>query len=320
MIGYILGLLAGAASPTQASVNSRVREDLRSPYTTSIVSFVSASVIMLFVVLALEHSLYIPLGTIARQPFWIWLGGTCGTAIVFLNIICLPRLGSAPNVMLICFGQTMTGLIIDQFGLFGSVQISMSLRRLIGSVLVIAGIALVNGLVKPPSDAGRSDNAGGTAKGAELLAYSLLAILCGFACAAQIAINGTLKDFAGSAFKATQISMAVGFISAVILTMTVMLIKGRYGIYDGGRDHGPVRFRYWMPAGGALAIVVVLSNAVAAPILGTGIVAILNLVGMMAMSLWIDATGFLGIDKQPVTVIKVVGMILMTAGSALISI
>jgi transporter family-2 protein len=75
-----------------------------------------------------------------------------------------------------------------------------------------------------------------------------------------------------------------------------------------------------MPAGGALAIVVVLSNAVAAPILGTGIVAILNLVGMMVMSLWIDATGFLGIDKQPVTVIKVVGMILMTAGSALISI
>lgn len=321
MIGYLLGLLAGAASPTQASVNSRVREDLRSPYITSIVSFVSASVIMLFIVMAAERNLSIPFAEIARRPFWIWLGGTCGTAIVFLNIICLPKLGSAPNVMLICFGQTMTGLIIDQLGLFGSAKIPMSIWRFIGAVLVIAGIALVNGLVgkEDGDNTDRSAENSTMAKGAELILYSLLAILCGFACAAQIAINGTLQEITESAFKATQISMAVGFISAVILTMIVMLIRGRYSIYDGGADHGPVRFKFWMPAGGALAIIVVCSNAVAAPVLGTGIVAILNLVGMMAMSLWIDASGFLGIEKKPVTAVKVIGMILMTAGSALIS-
>lgn len=315
MISYLLGLIAGAASPTQASVNSRVREDLRSPYLTSIVSFICATVIMAAVVLAAEGNLDIPYGRIAEQPFWIWLGGTCGTAIVFLNILCLPHLGSARNVMLICFGQTMTGLLIDQFGLFGSPLIRMTLMRTAGAVMVIAGIALVNGIAG--EDKAKRESKG--ASGAGTAVYILLAVLCGFSCAAQIAINGTLREYAGSAFKATFISMAVGLICILLLTIAVVLFKGRYAIYDGGKDHGPVRFRWWMPAGGALAIVIVAGNAIAAPVLGTGVVTILNLVGMMAAGLVIDATGFLGIEKKPVTAVKAGGMLLMIGGSVLIS-
>jgi uncharacterized membrane protein YdcZ (DUF606 family) len=40
---------------------------------------------------------------------------------------------------------------------------------------------------------------------------------------------------------------------------------------------------------------------------------------MMAAGLAIDATGFLGIEKKPVTLVKIAGMLLMTGGSALIS-
>ena len=314
MLSFLLGLLAGVASPTQASVNSRIREDLKSPYITSIYNFICAAVIMAVAMLVIEKSVYIPVGRIAGQPFWIWLGGTCGTFIVFLNIICLPKLGSARNVMLLCFGQTMTGLIIDNFGLFGSAQIPVDMKRLAGGALVLAGIALVN----IPSGQDSTGNTGG-AKGGTLLVYMLLSVLCGFSCAAQVAINGTLREYAGSAVRATFISMAVGLISIIILTLIVAVLKGRYGIYDGGADHGPLKFRAWMPIGGALAIVIVASNAVAAPVLGTGVVTILNLVGMMAAGLVIDATGFLGIEKKPVTLVKIAGMLLMTGGSALIS-
>lgn len=320
MFSYILGLLAGASSPVQASVNSRIREYLKSPYITSVVNFISSSLAMILLVLAVDRNLQIPFADIAQQPWWIWLGGTCGTAIVFLNIICLPKLGSAGNVMLICFGQTMTGLLIDHFGMFGAVQIDMSLARLLGALLVIAGIALVNGIFK--TSAGGSKSEAGEARRTsigEFLIYSALAMLCGFACAAQVAINGTLKGYAGSAFKATLLSMNVGFISAVILTVIVIAMKGKYGIYDGGADHGPVEFRWWMPIGGMLAINIVAGNAVIAPVLGTGLATILNLVGMMGISLAIDATGFLGIEKQPVTLVKVAGMIMMIAGAVIIT-
>ena len=40
---------------------------------------------------------------------------------------------------------------------------------------------------------------------------------------------------------------------------------------------------------------------------------------MMGMALYVDAIGFLGIDRKPVTVSKFAGMILMTAGTAVIS-
>jgi len=71
--------------------------------------------------------------------------------------------------------------------------------------------------------------------------------------------------------------------------------------------------------GGTLAVVVVGGNAIAANILGTGLVNILNLTGMMATSLVIDAIGFLGIPKKPVTVYKVIGMLMIIAGAAVIS-
>lgn len=320
LLAYLLGLLAGAASPTQASVNGRVREDVKSTYITSIISFTVATVLMAVIMLAAEHSLYIPLGEIAKAPLWIWLGGTCGTIIVTLNIICLPHLGSANNVMLICFGQIMTGLIVDHFGLFFSPQVRMSLVRFAGAVLVILGIALVNGVVKTGRD-GQGEQSGEAKQGskASLLLYILLAAFNGFACASQIAINGALKTYAGSALRATTVSMIVGLIFAVITALVLLLTKGRKAVYDNGDPEDATGFRPWMLFGGALAIVIVCGNAIAAPILGTGIVTILNLVGMMGAGLLIDAVGFLGIEKQPVTFIKVAGMILMIAGAALIT-
>lgn len=326
MLGFILALVAGAASPTQASVNARIREDLRSPYTTTLLNFIFSAVILALMVLAVERSLYLPLAAVAEQPFWIWLGGPCGTVIVLLNIICLHKLGSARNVMLICFGQIMTGLLVDNYGLFGSLQIPMSAKRLIGALLVIAGTALVNGIspggrgAESAEDGSKEQSAlsEGVQDGSVVL-YAMLAVICGFACTAQIAINGTLSIYADTALKATLINSIAGFLATAVVIVAIMLVKGRYGIYDGGKDHGQITFRPWMPAGGALAIVIVGGNAIAAPLLGTGIVTILNLVAMMAVSLMIDATGFLGIEKKPITMPKIAGMILLVAGAALIS-
>jgi transporter family-2 protein len=74
-----------------------------------------------------------------------------------------------------------------------------------------------------------------------------------------------------------------------------------------------------MIMGGLMAVIVVGGNAVIAPLTGTGIVTVMNLVGMMGSALVIDAIGFLGIEVKPVTVSKITGMLLMIAGTAIIS-
>lgn len=338
MIAFLLGLAAGIASPTQASINGRVREDVKSTYIAAIINFIVAITLMAMLLFATEHSLYIPFGTIAKQPWWIWIGGACGTVIVTFNVICLPYLGSARNVMLVCFGQIMTGLIVDNFGLFYSPQVRMSLVRLIGAVLVIAGIALVNGVVRTGgvaatdsliddissmSDNILKKNDEGTTlqerSGGSVILYAVLAILNGVACATQVATNGALKTYAGSGFRATMVSMIVGTACTLLLMLVIVITKGISGLYDSGEQSEATGFRPWMISGGALGIVIVGGNAIAAPVLGTGVVTILNLVGMMGAGLVIDATGFLGIEKKPVTVTRIAGMIFMIIGAALIS-
>ena len=164
MLAVLTGIVAGAASTAQASVNGRIREDYRSTYLTAILSFVVAIFILVIIVMCTEHDLHIPFGDIAEFPFWIWLGGSCGTAIITLNVVCLPHLGSAKNVMIICFGQTMAGLLIDHAGLLGSPTVRMSWIRFIGAVIVITGAALVNGISlhgdrkEPAQECGKGKN------------------------------------------------------------------------------------------------------------------------------------------------------------------
>ena len=147
---YLIGIIAGAASTAQASVNNKIRESFRSPYIVTVLSFIISIIVMALIILVTERDLYIPLKAIASQPFWIWLGGSCGTAIIILNIVCLPKLGSARNVMIICFGQTLTGLIIDHYGMFGSHVVPMTLIRVAGAAVVLIGVALVNGVRRKP--------------------------------------------------------------------------------------------------------------------------------------------------------------------------
>lgn len=321
MIAVLIGIFAGAVSTVHASVNNRIRELLGSPYTTAVLNFVAASAVLVILILITEHDLYIPVARIAQHPFWIWLGGPCGVAIVTLNVKCLPVLGSARNVMIICFGQVMTGLVIDHFGLFYSPQAKMTVMKTAGAVLVLIGTLMVNGIsMRGRGNAASADgDRSGDRSGGEML-YVILALICGFACSGQIAFNGALREVIGSASKATLVSMIGGFISAILVIIIVMILRGKKGIYDDpSAVRPPLRFRPFMTLGGALAVLVVGGNALIANTLGTGLVTILNLIGMMGAGLAIDAIGFLGIDKKPVTVVKVTGMLLMTGGTAIIS-
>lgn len=315
MIALVLGLVAGIASTVHASVNSQIRYETKSPYIPMVFNFVTASAIMAIALFITQKNLSIPFAEIAEKPIWIWFGGLCGTTIVILNILCLPKLGSAKNVMIICFGQVMAGLLIDHFGIFESPVVSFNFRRLIGAILVIAGIAMVNGINLNKKDNANNDRTISTAK--EPILYWILALICGIACAVQIAVNGTLKVVTGSAITSSLISMSVGLICTSILICFLLLKGGESAFFESEENRGPCKL--WMCINGIIGISIVGGNSYAAPIIGAGMVTVINLVGMMGAGLAIDATGFLGIEKQPVTRSKLIGMLLMIVGTAIIS-
>ena len=308
MLALVIGVIAGIASTVQASVNTEARRFFRSPFITAGLNFMVAWLCLAAFILFNEHALSVPVHEIAKNPPWIWLGGVCAIIIVTLNIVCVPKLGAAGNVMILNFGQIVTGLVIDHFAMFGADEARMSFMRLTGAVLVFAGLVLVTHEKPSENEERRSFP----------MFYAILAFIDGIACSTQIAVNGTLRVVVQSVSKATIVSMSVAIISTLTLMTVLFVLKGKNGIFDKTDELRP-DFRVWMVSGGLFALTVVSGNAAVAPILGTGLSTIMNLIGMMASGLAIDAVGFLGIEKKPVTIKKIAGMMLMLAGTALIS-
>ncbi len=304
----MIGVIAGIASTVQASINTEARRFFRSPFLTAWLNFMVAWLCLAAFIIFTEHGLLIPVAEVAENPPWIWLGGVCAIIIVTLNIVCVPKLGAAGNVMILNFGQIVTGLVIDHFALFGADEARMSLTRLAGAVIVFAGLVLVTYEKSSENEEHRGFP----------MFYAILAFIDGIACSTQIAVNGTLRTVVQSVSKATIISMSVAFISTTVVVIVLVLLRGKKGIFDQNADKKP-DFKLWMATGGLFALTVVSGNAAVAPILGTGLSTITNLIGMMVAGLAIDAVGFLGIEKKPVTLRKVAGMLLMLAGTALIS-
>jgi bacterial/archaeal transporter family-2 protein len=55
----------------------------------------------------------------------------------------LPSLGAATLIALVVAGQMLTTITFDHFGLFGLTPHPVSLSRLAGAALLIAGVILI---------------------------------------------------------------------------------------------------------------------------------------------------------------------------------
>ena len=81
--------------------------------------------------------------TIWNAPWWVWLGGIFGAMFVAGAIVLGPRMGLALFFTCVVFGQVSISLLIDRFGWF-EIQIrELSVSRILGVLLVIAGILLI---------------------------------------------------------------------------------------------------------------------------------------------------------------------------------
>jgi len=83
------------------------------------------------------------LGSVARQPVWLWSGGALGAVVVLAITVATPRIGVTATIgILIALNLAVAGLI-DHFGLFGFDRAPLTSQRVAGIVLLVAGAALV---------------------------------------------------------------------------------------------------------------------------------------------------------------------------------
>jgi transporter family-2 protein len=71
-----------------------------------------------------------------------YLGGVFGFIIIAAAVLAFPRLGAAYAVALMVCGQCLAAMVIDHYGLLGMAKNPATLPRVIGVLLVVAGVAV----------------------------------------------------------------------------------------------------------------------------------------------------------------------------------
>lgn len=127
--------------------------------------------------------------------------------------------------------------------------------------------------------------------------------------AAQAPINGQLGQHVGK-FQAALISFVVG---TALLTMIVFVFAG--GFADGF-GIGVVPWYYFI--GGLLGAGYIATVIFTVGVLGAGGITAATVSAQLLTSMLLDQFGLFGLEKQPITWTRLVGVLLLAAGTYLV--
>ncbi len=137
---YILFIvLGGASAAVQSPVNSGLGKRI-GVFEGGFWSFATGTLLLLFLVLLFGKGDFSALPSV---PKWQLLGGALGVVAVLAMIVCAPQLGVGLATVCLLFGQITIAILIDSFGLFGVTQVPLDYNRIIGMILMLAGVFFV---------------------------------------------------------------------------------------------------------------------------------------------------------------------------------
>jgi transporter family-2 protein len=257
--------LGGVASAAQGVINAEFGARAGDPVLGAVVNNLGGSALVLVGLLALPSARAgLRALRTARLPWWSYLGGLGGAAIVVIATYVVPVLGAAAFTIAQVAGGSLGGLAVDRAGLAPVGRLPLTVSRVGGALLGLAAVTLAQ-LGRP--------------LGELALGPVLLAVVGGLAVALQSALNGRVSAVVG-----TGAGTAVNFAVATLAVFAVAAVAGALGRPPAS---WPADWYLW--TGGLLGVAIVVTLLVgvrAVGVLRTG----LTLVGgQLAGSLLLDA-------------------------------
>lgn len=134
-------LIAGFGIPIMAALNGGLGAKLESPALAATILFSLALFIAIIYLLStsgVPKRLYVP-----ETPWYFYLGGFVVMFYILSITWAAPRFGISNSISFVLLGQIVAMSIIDHYGLLGSIQFSLNPRRVVGLLLMAAGVFLV---------------------------------------------------------------------------------------------------------------------------------------------------------------------------------
>jgi transporter family-2 protein len=139
---YPVILVAGALQAWGPPMNGALRQALSNPWLASLISFLPIVAFLMVLLFCAPR----PLPTLAGlqgMPWWAPLGGLVGAFAVVAGLLFVGTVGAGAFAGLTITANILMSLVIDRFGLFGMEVHALTIWRMLGAVLMVAGVALI---------------------------------------------------------------------------------------------------------------------------------------------------------------------------------
>jgi transporter family-2 protein len=140
-LAVLLGVGAGCLVGLQAPINSRLGRSVGTAQAATF-SFLVGTVALVLIASFWNGGLG-NVGHVGRAPWWALVGGLLGAVYVTVALVAVRTLGASGLTAVVIAGQLLISVAIDRFGLVGVARQQIGAGRIVGLVLLVAGVALV---------------------------------------------------------------------------------------------------------------------------------------------------------------------------------
>jgi transporter family-2 protein len=140
-LAVLVGVGAGCLVGLQAPINSRLGKSVGTAQAATF-SFLVGTVALVLIASLWRGGLG-GLGSVGRAPWWALVGGLLGAVYVTVALVAVRTLGASGLTAVVIAGQLAISVAIDRFGLVGVARQQVGVTRVVGLLLLAAGVALV---------------------------------------------------------------------------------------------------------------------------------------------------------------------------------
>ena len=237
---YLISLFMGVVISIMVAVNGNLTARYGLHSATIIIHIVGLILITAIVIIKRER--FFP----KRFAWFLYLGGATGVLTVLFNNIAFGRISVSAIMALGLFGQGVSGLLIDQYGLFGMKKHPFSKQKIFGFLLILAGILYM------------------------INTFETVAVIVSFFAGVTIVLSRTFNAKLADA-TSVRVSTFYNYLVGLTVAVLIFLLLGRaetgdvFGVLHAEFVAAPRLFveNWHIYLGGVLGVVVVLlSNVV----------------------------------------------------------
>lgn len=139
---YLLAIAAGLGITLQTTLNGQLAKGVGGDSVAAALFSFTAGAACLGLFSLMRGGIVSSLAAIPAQPSWSLLGGLLGAGALLSYVVLAPKIGLSALLGLAIAGQIISSLVIDHFGLLGAIERPVSGVKLVGALVMLAGLAI----------------------------------------------------------------------------------------------------------------------------------------------------------------------------------